>query len=332
MSSLLKTAAFCLLCACPWAIASETAPKPPGRLVDLGGHRLHVRCTGSGSPTVVVETGLGDFSFDWILVQQKVERFARICTYDRGGYAWSDPGPMPRSFPQLNLELHDALKQLGERGPFVLVGHSFGGGVVRSYARIYPDEVAGLVLADAVQEDQRIPMGPKAARIRDFAQHKAIPAARESMQLSDKLAPPPPSGPEPLDPALKRLPAREQALHVWAQALPQLENAENSQREWSAEALAAMHETEQKGILHDLPLIVLTRAEGGYANDLDVSAAELEAERKGTQQSLVLLSSRGKQILLHCGHNMHLEAPDEVAAAIREITESARARAANQGR
>src|SRR5262245_28848370 len=88
------------------ALARCESPFPaPGKLVDLGGHRLHVWCTGKGSPTVVVENGLGDFSFDWVLVQRKVESFARICTYDRGGYAWSDPGPKPRSYDQLNLEL-----------------------------------------------------------------------------------------------------------------------------------------------------------------------------------------------------------------------------------
>src|SRR5436305_5577265 len=115
----------------------------PGRLVDLGGHRLHVNCTGSSGPVIVVENGLGDFSSDWILVQTRVEKFARICTYDRAGYAWSDPGPMPRTYLQLNLELHDALSKLGERGPYILVGHSFGGAVVRAYAAAYPREVAG---------------------------------------------------------------------------------------------------------------------------------------------------------------------------------------------
>ena len=111
------------------------APAPPGKLVDLGGHKLHVYCTGRGEPTVVVENGLGDFSFDWTLVQSRVSRFTRICTYDRGGYAWSDPGPKPRTFAQLNLELHDALAKLGEHGPFVLVGHSFGGPVVQELCR-----------------------------------------------------------------------------------------------------------------------------------------------------------------------------------------------------
>src|SRR4029077_7273056 len=143
--------------------------------------KLHLNCQGSGRPTVVVENGLGDFSFDWVLVAARVSRFTRICTYDRAGYAWSDPGPKPRSFAQLNLELRDALAGLGERPPFVLVGHSFGGPVVRSFAGAYPDRVAGMVLVDSVFEDQRVPIQGKAVRLRDGATGKPIPSPREEM-------------------------------------------------------------------------------------------------------------------------------------------------------
>jgi hypothetical protein len=87
-----------ILSSCLVSATSNSDPKLIGKLVDLGGHRLHVNCTGKGNPTVVVENGLGDFSFDWILVQSRVSRFTRICTYDRVGYAWSDPGPKPRTF------------------------------------------------------------------------------------------------------------------------------------------------------------------------------------------------------------------------------------------
>ena len=113
-----------ILSACSVFAATTSDPKPLGKLVDLAGHRLHVNCTGKGSPTVVVENGLGDFSLDWTLVQARVSGFTRICTYDRAGYAWSDAGPKPRTFAQLNLELRDALSKLGERGPLLLVGHS----------------------------------------------------------------------------------------------------------------------------------------------------------------------------------------------------------------
>jgi hypothetical protein len=113
-------------------------------------------------------------------------------------------------------------------------------------------------------------------------------------------------------------------LHLWAEALPQLEDAENSQREWSTEYFAKMHRTNQAGSLGAIPLIVLTRAEGGYGDHLDVPASQLERERKDGQARLTRLSTNSRQIVLPCGHNMHLEAPKEVAEAIREVVEAVR--------
>src|SRR5436305_1843918 len=90
------------------------APSAPGTLVDIGGQRLHVHCTGKGAPTVVLESGTADASVIWELVQPELSKTTRVCSYDRGGYAWSDPGGRPRSFAQLALELHTALARLGE--------------------------------------------------------------------------------------------------------------------------------------------------------------------------------------------------------------------------
>jgi pimeloyl-ACP methyl ester carboxylesterase len=304
-------------------------PEPPGKLVDLGGHKLHVNCTGNGTPTVVVENGLGDFSFGWILVQSKVAAFTRICTYDRAGYAWSDPGPKPRTFAQINLELHDALAKLGEKPPFVLVGHSYGGPVVRNFAMTYPQDVAGMVQVDAAHEGLRVGIGGKATmRLGEGGGSKTIPAPREEMKDSDKPAahadaPPPQS----LDELYKVLPAAEQKAQLWAQALPGMEDAEGSQLEWSGEYFAKWLATPQTGSLGAIPLIVLTRAEGGYDEGLDVPAAQLEKERKQGQIKLAQLSSNSKQIIVPAGHNLELEAPGDVASAIRQVVEAGRHRA-----
>jgi len=281
---------------------------------------------GKGSPIVVVENGLGDFSFDWALVQSRVAWFTRICIYDRAGYAWSDPGPRPRTFAQLNLELRDALAKLGERGPFVLVGHSFGGPVVRNFALTYPRDVAGMVLVESAEEGLRVPIQGKAVRLSDGAQGKPIPLPREEMRPSDRLPPlpaRPPASPT-LEPLYTRLPPAEQKLHLWAQGLPEIEAAEDDQRQWSTEYFANWQHTPQAGSLGSIPLIVMTRAEGGYGNDLDIPAAQLDQERKEGQAKLARLSTNSKQIIVPSGHNMHLEAPDEVAAAIREVVEAVR--------
>ena len=323
-----------VLCFCAASFAASQ-PKPTGTLIDLGGHKLHVNCTGKGHPTVVVENGLGDFSFDWILVQDRVAHFARICTYDRAGYAWSDPGPKPRTFAQINLELRDALAKLGERGPFVLVGHSYGGPIVRNFAATYPREVAGIVLVDASFEGQRVGIGGnKTMRLGEEAKGGSIPQAREEMRESDKpsiaSAPGPaaaggaPPEAQALDPMYKVLPEGEQKLQLWAQALPQIEDAENSQREWSGEYFAKWLATPQAGTLGAVPLVVLTRAEGGYDNDQDVPAAQLEKERKEGQAKLAQLSTNSKQIIVHAGHNMELEAPEDVTSAIRQVVEAVR--------
>jgi pimeloyl-ACP methyl ester carboxylesterase len=308
-------------------IPQSAPPEPTGRLIDLGGHHLHLNCSGHGRPTVVVENGLGDFSFDWLLVQREVDKSTRICTYDRAGYAWSDPGPKPRTFDQLNLELHDALARAGERGPFVLVGHSFGGGVVRAYVARYPLDVLGLVLVDIVSEDQIIPMGKHAGRIRDGAKSIPIPIPRETMGDGDARAavgPHTPLAQMPIEPPYDHLPPHEQQLHSWAAALPALEDAENSQREWSAEYFARWHRESQTGSLGSRPLVVLTRATGGYGNDLDVPAAEIERIRLNSQRALVELSTRASQQIVNSGHNMHLEVPDIVTQSILRVVHAAR--------
>jgi len=299
-------------------------PTPPGKLVDLGGHKLHVNCTGKGSPTVIVENGFDEFSSDWILVQSEVEKFTRICTYDRAGYAWSDPGPKPRTFAQINLELHNALKQLGERGPFVLVGHSFGGPVARNYALTYPKEVAGLMLVESVSDDQRVGIGNgKTIRIADDATGKPIPKPHEQMTLADK--PKRTEGHDftdlKIEPPYDRLPEKQQKMWLWALVQPEREDASNSEREWSCEYLARWLKDPSSGSLGDLPLIVLTREKGGYPDGWDVPAAELERQRLAGQTALVKLSSKGQQRILSSGHDMHLEAPDEVTEAIREMVD-----------
>jgi pimeloyl-ACP methyl ester carboxylesterase len=128
-----------------------------GRSIDVGGHRLHLHCTGAavGAPTVVFEAGFGESSTTWATLQQRLTdgtAGVRACSYDRAGYAWSGPGPGRRDAGRLAEELHTLLERAGEQGPFVLVGHSFGGFVVRLFADRWPGETAGMVLVDVTDE------------------------------------------------------------------------------------------------------------------------------------------------------------------------------------
>jgi pimeloyl-ACP methyl ester carboxylesterase len=121
----------------------------PGQLVDLGGHRLHLHCTGSGSPTVVLEPGLGGASSDLGWVAPTVARDSRVCVYDRAGRGWSDAAEGPQDAARIAADLHTLLERAQIPGPYVLAGHSFGGLYVQTFAANYPDQVAGLVLLDS---------------------------------------------------------------------------------------------------------------------------------------------------------------------------------------
>jgi hypothetical protein len=130
-----------------------------------------------------------------------------------------------------------------------------------------------------------------------------------------------------LDPMYKVLPRDEQIMHLWAQQLPGVYDAENSETQWSDEYFAKWLATPQAGVLGTIPLIVLSRADGGYKDgDSDIPAAQLEKERKEGQAKLVLLSSNAKQVMVHTGHNINLEAPEDVSRAIREVVNAVRRR------
>ena len=141
---------ICLFVACSRGVAQKNvpAPAPPGRLVDVDGRRIHIYCTGQGSPAVVVASG--GFSVDWGLVHPHVAARTQICTYDPAGVAWSDPLPgnrAPNCSERVN-ELHTLLKNAGIASPYIVVGYSIGGLVARLYAAMFPEQTAGLVLVD----------------------------------------------------------------------------------------------------------------------------------------------------------------------------------------
>jgi pimeloyl-ACP methyl ester carboxylesterase len=128
---------------------AERAYPAPGEMVDVGGYSLHINCVGHGSPTVLLDAGSGGFSAQWVRVQREVSETTRVCAYDRAGMGWSEMGPQPRDAKQISGELHTLLYKAGIEGPYVLVGHSFGGMYMQTYAARYPEEVAGVALVDS---------------------------------------------------------------------------------------------------------------------------------------------------------------------------------------
>src|SRR5215204_3612412 len=140
---------------------AERAYPPPGQMVDVGGYSLHINCVGRGSPTVLLDAGLGDFSAQWVRVQREVSDTIRVCAYDRAGMGWSEMGPEPRDARQITSELHTLLGKAGIEGPYVLVGHSFGGMYMQTYAARYPDEVAGVALVDTSTDPDQFSQRPE---------------------------------------------------------------------------------------------------------------------------------------------------------------------------
>ncbi len=129
--------------------------RPPGELIDVGDYKLHIQIKGEayvGVPTVIIETGIFDCSHSWQLVQSQIAEFTQVFTYDRAGYGWSQKGHCPRTFKQIVSELKILLQVKGLKPPFIFVGHSLGGPLVRYYHSQYPEDVAGVVLVDALHD------------------------------------------------------------------------------------------------------------------------------------------------------------------------------------
>ena len=165
----------------------------PGQLVTAQGTRLNFYCMGGGSPTVVFDSGWGDWAPVWTIVQPEVAKWTRACSYDRAGAGFSDPGPMPRTSVRIADELRRALHNARILGPYILVGHAFGGDNVRAFAARYPAEVAGLVLveADVVSSPEE-----RRGQARLIA---SLRACRDAIAAGKPLPPlpAPPGGPAP---------------------------------------------------------------------------------------------------------------------------------------
>jgi pimeloyl-ACP methyl ester carboxylesterase len=152
MRSLLSAVIVIVTLTAPACTQQKKSPEsypPPGRLVDIGRRKLHLDCTGKGTPTVILMAGGGAFSIDWALVQPRLAESTQVCSYDRAGLGWSGPGPEDNIVEENVSDLHALLQASGERGPYVLVGASIGGIYIQAYQRTFPADVAALVFTNS---------------------------------------------------------------------------------------------------------------------------------------------------------------------------------------
>jgi pimeloyl-ACP methyl ester carboxylesterase len=261
------------------------AQAPLGTLVDAGGYRVHIYCTGAGTPAVMI---IGGFSFDWALVQPEVAKFTRVCTYDASGTAWSDPGPAPTCLGRVE-EIHRVLTGAKIDPPYVLAGFSAGALFARLYAKEYPNEISALAIID----------------------HAYIPpSSKPPPVVSGPDSPPVLISATPIEigvddePGFEKLPAFARELHGWAMsrnpALPDAKIVE--------ECVSAIG----RSTLGSLPLFVVSTANDapGYAE---------------LQKSLLALSHSSHQfIAAESFHSIEISQPGIVIRAIRRAVEETR--------
>lgn len=293
-----------------WNRDAKRFPEP-GHLVNAAGIRFQLHCTGAGSPTVLLESGLGDTLEEWRRVQSEVAVFTRVCSYDRAGYGNSDPGPFPRTSDRIAHELHALLECAGERPPYILVGHSAGGYHVRVFHGRFADEVSAMVLVDATQEDQYRLLPP--------AWNAMGAAMVERYQRQARWAP------VEVDFGLKR-------LMLWSQGTPppylllqtkyfQARASEIATIQRSAEQARAA------GTLGDKPLVVLTGARSSPGDGLSPRDAEAchRIWVEDLQPRLAALSTNATRIVLpDSGHDIPADRPDAITSAIRHVIQASK--------
>jgi pimeloyl-ACP methyl ester carboxylesterase len=305
---------------------------PPGRMIDVGGFKLHLNCAGEGTPAVVMDAALGGSSISWSLIQPSIARVTRTCSYDRAGFGWSEAGPLPRTAGRIADELRTLLRAADVPPPFLLVGHSFGGLVMRIAAARFREDVAGLVLVDPAHPEDWVTPAPKeqvkidrglmlcrrgviAARygaahlvtaiasVGAFGVARAIAAvvSRGGLSREDEgiLAP------------LWRLPeeARKPVRQFWTQE--KFYAALGSQIEMISVSAAETLDESAKGY-GDLPLVTISSTNPGDY-------------RIRQQDALARLSTRGRHLVAsNSGHWIPLDQPSVVIDAILETLRETR--------
>ena len=276
----------------------------PGRLVDIGGRQMHLYCIGRGAPTIVIDAGLGSTSLEWQAVMHRLGGPNRVCVFDRAGYGWSQMGPYPRTSSQHANDLYLLLTNAEETGPYVLVGHSYGGYNMQLFARRYPYMVAGLVLIDASHPEQvdRFLAPPYKVRIAPSSRYGLV-------RFGD-------------------VPKLHPALPAAARKLAEFQYRNWRTRRTLSYELLGFRDSElelrAERPLTGMPLVVVTRGKrvwpaGAHGDALEQLWMTLQTELAAQSATSAHLVAR------ESGHQIHLDQPDLVAFAVALASDAWRA-------
>jgi len=273
--------------------------KPPGKLIDVNGRKMHIYCIGNKSPTIILDSGTGGFSLEWIDIQHSLSQYVRVCAYDRAGYGWSDMGPLPRTTKRITHELHTLLQNAGIHGPYIMVGHSFGGFTAQYFARYFNHEIAGIVLIDSSHEEQvyRLPENGKDVVRRSLHQDRSNMVTRSVLHEHF---------PKEVAAVAQQLMTRWTALVTWRE---EMANYALSSRE--------LRDVHDRPIL-EIPIVVLTRGKRVWPNTPYGDA--METVWKELQDELSSLNGNSTHVIAeNSGHVIHLDEPELVVDAIHDV-------------
>lgn len=298
--SLLLLLLMFLVLAIPRVVWSEEINfEPPGQLIDVNGRNMHINCIGNKSPSIILDSGAGGFSLEWRNIQKSLSQYARVCAYDRAGYGWSDMGLLPRTTKRITHELHALLQNAGIHGPYILVGHSFGGFTAQYFARNFGDEIAGIVLIDSSHEEQvyRLPENGKDVVRRSLHQDRSNIVTKSVIHEHY---------PEEEAAVAQQLMTRWSALLTWRE---EMANYALSSRE--------LRDVYYKPIL-EIPIVVLSRGKRVWPDTPYGDA--MEATWKELQDELSYLNGNSTHIIAeNSGHLIHLDEPELVVDAIHDV-------------
>lgn len=272
---------------------------PPGELVAVGGYKIHIYSTGhtadKGGPTVVLDAGLSGTSLGWSLVQLEVSKLTRVCSYDRAGYAWSDESPSKRTSDHLVEELHTLLHKANIPGPYILVGHSFGGCNALLFADLYPEETKGVILVDSVHED----MLQETYGRSTFQWFLSVMGLKRlqgpSKAIVQMFAP---------------LPQKIRSTYIAQMNKTNYTKTVSREMEALSESLRQLHDRNVH--LKDKPLVVITAGQ--------FTSSDEEKAWNSLQEKLLLKSNRSKQMIADkSDHMINHHQPEIILAAIQEI-------------